>query len=541
VTAAGALFSLVVALLLLANLVQVRAVSPLQSPALETLRAQLKATPGDAALREQIRALDLLARKAFFASLWQRQAGAYLLLGGLVVTLGAARVMARHRQRTTIPAACPEHGAGWLEAALVRRWVAAAGGGLLIASVTVALLVRSPLDAEIRGAATAPTTRPTLGPDDWPFFRGPRGDGVASGQQPPLTWNAQTGAGIVWKTEVPLPGASSPVVVGDRVLLTGADERTQEVYCFDRATGALRWRRAVGAPRPEGAPTPQLHPDTGYAPSTVATDGRHVFAIFPTGDLAALDLDGNPVWSESLGVPENHYGHSSSLITASGLLIVQWDQSTDAKLLAFDAATGRPAWRAVRDAISWASPTLIEVDGRTQLVVAHSTAVAAYDPATGVLLWRADCLGGELGPSPAFADGVVFVANDRAVAAAVRPGGEVVWTFKDDLPDTASPVAGGGLVILATSYGTLVCLDAATGQVVWRHEQQTGYYASPVIAAGRVYALDLAGVMHVFTLGRTLEKLADAPLGEEAMATPAFSGNRLFVRGQRSLLCIGGA
>jgi len=166
--------------------------------------------------------------------------------------------------------------------------------------------------------------------------------------------------------------------------------------------------------------------------------------------------------------------------------------------------------------------------------------VAAYAPATGVLLWRSDCLGGEMGPSAAFADGLVFVANDRATAAAVRPGGEVVWEYDEELPDTASPVATGELVFLATSYGVLVCLDAKTGEQVWLAELQSGFYASPIVVGDRLYALDLDGVMHIVKLGRTFELLGEPALGEPAMATPAFVGGRIYARGERFLYAIAG-
>ena len=491
VTAAtAALFSTVLALLLLANLVQVRAIDPLANPALETLRARLAQQPADEALREQVRALDLLARKAFFASQWQRRTGGVLLGVGVLVTLLAARIMADERRLAAPRVPLPDAGAWWVDASRARRWVTVTGCALLAASAAVAFGVRSPLDGARRAAAEGPDAGDALGAEDWPFFRGPGGNGVAHSVEAPLAWDGASGRGIAWKVEVPLRGNSSPIVVGDRLFLTGADERTQEVYCFDRRSGVLRWRGRLPAPPSSGA-SPQLHPDTGYAAPTAASDGRRVFAIFANGALASFDLDGKLAWSQSLGVPENHYGHASSLITFGGLLIVQWDQSAEARLLAFDAATGQEAWRTARDAISWSSPVLVHTGARHELLVNNSTSVAAYDPRTGALLWRSDCLGGEVGPSPAYADGLVFVANDRATAAAVRPGGEVVWRYQDELPDTASPVATKDFVFLATSYGVLVCLDAKTGRALWKHELPAGCYASPLVLGDRVYVLDL--------------------------------------------------
>ncbi len=541
VTATAAVFSALLGLLLIANLVQVRAIDPLASPALEKLRARLAECPEDVALREQIRALDLLARKAFFASQWQRRTGGVLLTVGVLVTLVAARVW-RGSPRAVAPPVKESHPAAWWrEASRARRWVAASGLGLLLASGALAFGVRSPLDATAStpsGASPGTPAAGALGPQDWPFFRGPGGNGVAAGTRAPLAWDGASGRGIAWKVEVPLPGHSSPIVVGDRLFVTGADERTQEIYCFDRRNGALRWRRPL-APGTPGV-TLQLHPDTGYAAPTAASDGSRVFAIFANGSLGAFDLDGNPLWAESLGVPENHYGHASSLITYGSLLIVQWDQSQDARLLAFDGASGHPAWRAPRDVISWSSPVLVEVQGRAELLVNNNKSVASYDPRTGALLWRSDCLGGEVGPSPAYADGLVFVANDRATAAAVRPGGDVIWRYADELPDTASPVATRELVFLATSYGVLVCLEAKTGRPLWTQELPAGCYASPVIVGDRLYVLDLRGVMHVVRVAARFEGLGTAALGEAAMATPAIVDGWIYARGERFLYGISG-
>jgi len=538
--ATGLAFSSLLLLLLVANWLAVRSVDPLESPALATLRARLTESPEDEALREQIRALDLLARRAFFASQWQQRTVGLLLLGSLGVTLLSARlVAARGGRRPAVPErsrAAP----WWVDAVRARRWLATSAGGLLVAALAAAVTARSHIgNGASNGARSASVTEPSE--NDWPFFRGPGGNGVAVDQDAPIAWDGASGKGIAWKAEPPLPGNSSPIVVGERLFLTGADRETQEVYCYARETGDLLWRQAVKAgPDAGGRRPPPVHPDTGFAPSTMATDGTRVFAIFPTGDLAAFDLEGQSLWSASLGVPDNHYGHASSLITSGGRLIVQWDQHQGAQLVAYDAATGSLAWRTPRDVISWASPVIVDTGSRQELLVTNSKSVAAYAPATGVLLWRSDCLGGEMGPSPAFADGLVFVANDRATAAAVRSGGEVVWEYDEELPDTASPVATGELVFLATSYGVLVCLDAKTGEQVWLAELQSGFYASPIVVGDRLYALDLDGVMHIVKLGRTFELLAEPALGEPAMATPAFVGGRIYARGERFLYAIAG-
>jgi outer membrane protein assembly factor BamB len=381
----------------------------------------------------------------------------------------------------------------------------------------------------------------------WTTFRGPGGNGIATVDDVssvPLSWDGDSGQGIAWKVETPRPGFSSPIVWGDKVFITGADREQREIYCYGLSSGELMWRHEVGTL--PGAPSdpPRLHPDTGFAPNTMTTDGSRLLAIFPTGDLLALDMEGERLWATNLGLPDNHFGHSSSLVTDGRLLFVQYDQHTNGKLMALDPATGETVWQVPRPVISWSSPILVDTGSRRELILTDGEAARSYDPRTGAQLWSHSCLAGDMGPSAAFADGWVFVANDYAVVAGIRlsaGGGEVVWEHDEDLPDTASPVAANGLVFFATSYGYLVCLDAATGEVQWSEEPGAGFYASPIIVGDRLYALDLEGVMHVLRVSRTYELLATSPLGEMAAATPAVLNGRLVLRGERHLYLVTGS
>jgi outer membrane protein assembly factor BamB len=269
-----------------------------------------------------------------------------------------------------------------------------------------------------------------------------------------------------------------------------------------------------------------------------------VCAIFANGDLACLDHGGKRKWAFNLGVPANHYGHSSSLLIDSGVLFVQYDHSSEALLMAFDVASGNMLWDVARDAISWGSPALVQTgDGTRHLVLVDETTVRGYDPKDGSILWQAECLGGEVAPSPAYEDGIVFVANEYAQACGVRidAGGnsEVLWSWYDALPDVASPVATNGHVYLATSYGEVVCLNGRDGKLVWRHEFDTGFYSSPVVVEGRIHLTDLAGRTTVFSTGESFEKLGGGVLGEACFATPAFVNGRIVIRGGKHLFCIG--
>lgn len=385
-------------------------------------------------------------------------------------------------------------------------------------------------------AAVAPTPSKEAILKNWPNLRGPFGQGIAYHVAPPTDFDATTGKNMRWKTPVPKPGASSPVVWEGRVFLTGADESAREVYCFEAASGRLLWRQADKQP----ADLPKVSEGIVHAASTGATDGKLFFAIFSTGDLVAVDMNGAVAWTRKFGTPKSNYGYASSLI-AYKHLFVQIDDSNSANLYALDPATGKTVWqkkRAVRE--SWASPILINSGDREMVVLAENPTATAYDVSTGAVTVSAKCLSGEVTPSPAFARGTMIVANERARLSAISlASGTVVWSGEDDLPNVASPLATEDLVVTADASGMVNCYDIATGRKLWTHEFGESFYPSPILAAGRIYAMDNGGTMHIFQASKAFASVADAKLGEESLATPAFIGGNIFIRGKRNLYCIG--
>jgi outer membrane protein assembly factor BamB len=282
--------------------------------------------------------------------------------------------------------------------------------------------------------------------------------------------------------------------------------------------------------------------DTGYAAPTVVTDGRYVYAIFATGDLVCVDLKGKRLWAKNMGIPDNHYGHSSSLMLLKNLLFIQFDTNKAGKVMALNALSGETAWETNRTSkISWASPILADQGDHFELVLASSPLVAGYDPASGKELWSLECLMGEVGPSPAFHNGVIYAANEYANLVAIKPGNEelVVWETNEYLPEVASPVAVNGLLFVGTSYGVIVCYDTSNGEILWEYECDQGIYSSPVIAEDKVYFLDMDGIMHIFNADKTLKLIGEPELGEGAVSTPAFSNGKIFLRGYDHLYCIG--
>lgn len=380
---------------------------------------------------------------------------------------------------------------------------------------------------------------------NWTSFRGPGSNGQAAFAGPPLNWNAKEGRNILWKTEIPKHGMSSPVIWANRLFLTGADYSSRQIFCLDTDTGRLLWQHDVHdiPGSPSGGKLPNVLDETGFAASTAITDGQYVAAIFGTGELVCVNMKGERVWAKHLGMPKNPYGHASSLISHRHRLFVQYDQKDNSQLLAFDLASGHPAWQVNRGAISWSSPILIDNKGRMELILTNCEAVDSYDPETGRLLWHVKCLSGEVAPSAAYADGIVFVANENAAASAINVGHhdadpKILWQWDEALPDAASPLANEDYLILPTGFGVVTCLNGKTGKVLWEHEFDEGFYSSPILVNDRIYIVDLSGAMQIFKMHDEFELLGVSDIGEDVYATPAFVGDRIYIRGLMHLFCI---
>ncbi len=372
-------------------------------------------------------------------------------------------------------------------------------------------------------------------------FRGPFSQGSSFAKDIPTEWNGANGTNVLWKTAVPKKGFNSPIIWGDKIFLGGADAASREVYCFNRADGKLLWTGK--ADNIQGSPSspPRVTEDTGLSAPSLTTDGKYVFAIFATGDVIAFDMNGKRVWAKNLGVPDNHYGHSSSLITWANKLFIQYDTNKGGKVIALDVATGNPVWETVRKCkISWASPVLAEVDGKYQLVLTADPIVAGYDVETGKELWSEECMMGEVGPSVGYSDGIVVAANEyaRMVAIDIRTG-STLWENDEYLPEASSPLAYNGLLFIATSYGVLVCYDLKTGEQYWEHDVGTTLYSSPVFADEKLFMMDNDGVTQVYEFSKEMKLLSENDLGENSGQTPAFKDGHIYIRGESNLYCIG--
>ena len=541
------IFALILSVLLIVNYIQTQSIDPLNSKAISQLMEKLRENPGDTALKEQIRALDLLARKAYFTYRWQIRTGSMLLFVFVLVFLISVKYMSSLKSRLPELSEGPVADDTWEHRLLSRRYLIFSGLGLFLLAFILGVVSENEmkhfgtgkLDADMPGQQFTAIEEMR---NNWPGFRGPEGNGIAYQTGVPTEWDGKTGKNISWKIPLPLPGYNSPIIWGDKLFFSGADRKNQVVYCVDAASGNILWQTELndvpGSPEKKPKPTE----DTGYAAPTMTTDGQRVFVIFAAGDIACLDFSGKQIWAKNIGLPENHYGHSSSLITYRDLLLIQFDQNTGGRLIALKTSTGIQVYDKSRDVqISWASPIVVNTGSRDEVILNSNPFVISYDPATGRELWRFRCMSGEVAPSLAYADGMVYAVNDYAVLAAIKIGDkpELGWEFDEDLSEVASPVATKDFLVVAASYGAVTCYNSKTGERYWLHEFDHGFYSSPILNGGNVYLMDMNGTMFIFKAAKEFELIATNELGEKAVSIPAFSNGRIYIRGYKHIFCIG--
>lgn len=541
-------FSVIVIFLLITSYVSIITHDPVHGDQIQTLIKQSQENPGDAGLIALIGGLDQVVRKAYFSHLAFTRFGSYLLLGGIIVLLLSLKIMTIYKQPLPAADTSPVKGehkkSGFI--ALV-----AAGLVLVVCSFIIPYIFKdamtlSHLDAAQKGSVMDKGSLPDKDVlmQHWIGFRGYGGLGVSPHTDLPTHWDGASGENIRWKTALELNGFNSPIIWNDYLFLSGADEQTNEVYCYDTQTGALIWKKTIETTVSE---RPETAEDTGYAASTMATNGLYVYVIFATGTLCCLDMQGQIIWQKELGVPENHYGHASSLLTFEDFLYVQFDHGGGGNIIAIDAFTGKVRWRQTREVkISWASPILIEHQDRGQLILTADPLVESFDAYTGKRYWSTDCMSGEVGPSAAYAPfagndyGLVFATNEYAQLVCINNDtGELMWDTYDNLPEASSPVAVEDYLIVPTSWGALSCYNPATGEEYWVEEYDEGFYASPVIADSKIYISDREGITYVIALDTAYSLIASPRLGEKTVSTPAFKDGYIFIRGEKHLFCIG--
>ncbi|MFN3650560.1 MAG: PQQ-binding-like beta-propeller repeat protein [Armatimonadota bacterium] len=406
-------------------------------------------------------------------------------------------------------------------------------------------------------AAAPPAPRAA---SEWAQFRGPGGAGI-SPEAVPTSWSASEG--IVWKTELPGAGTSSPILLGSRVFLTcysgysgpgqpgsSPDQLRRHVVCLDRATGKLLWNSEVPGKTGEEA---SIREDHGYASSTPAADAERVYAFFGRSGVFAIDHQGKQLWRADVGDRTHNWGSAASPVLHGNLVIINASVESES-LVGLDRRTGKEVWRTGGIKESWNTPILVRNPaGKTELVVAIFRAVQGFDPETGERLWSCDTgINWYMVPSLVSRDGVVYCIGGRGGGGslAIRTGGRGDVTgshrlWKGDVgSNVPSPILHGDhLYWMRDSPAVAFCADAKTGRILYE-ERVPGadqVYASPVLAGGNLYYLSRGGRMFIVPAKPTFEVLATNELGERATynSTPAAAGGRLYLRSDRHLYCIG--
>ncbi len=384
--------------------------------------------------------------------------------------------------------------------------------------------------------------------ENWPAWRGPRGDGTSLEKNVPVTWSGTKN--VVWKTAVPGKGHASPIVWEDRIFLVTAlkDKAQRLLLCLDRKSGKILWQRMIIE-----SPSERIHKFNSYASSTPLTDGRKVYVSFLDRDrmfVAAYDFDGEKIWSVRPGVFASMHGYCSSPILWKDKIIVNGDHDGPAYIVALDRYTGKTIWKTPRpnNTRSYCAPIIRHIDGRNQMVLSGSKCVASYDPDTGKQHWIID------GPTEQYVASLVYNGEFLFMTCGfpelymqlICPNGRgnvtkthVVWQTDKDCSYVPSPIASGPYFLVVSDAGVATCIDAAKGGSLWRERLRGRHSASLVSANGLVYFLSDKGVMTVVKPGAEFKVVARNELGEETNASPAISRGQMFLRGDKHLFCIG--
>jgi outer membrane protein assembly factor BamB len=547
ISLAAAVFTLVVAFTMIFSLIQLKTINPLDSPALLSVKEQFDKDPDNKDKAEQVRAMDLMARKAYFSSRWQVETGSYLLLAGAVVFVLFRRLISGNEK----PARSlrPDRPDINSERIRNRLYLVISAGVVTIIAVISSIVLRTELPAPGRSASLSEDAEPGValtelnrpGNVNYPFFRGEGSRGIAGGTGFPTEWNGTEGRNIKWKIAVPKPGQNSPVIWGDRLFLTGAVNSECEVYCIDKNIGEILWTgTATGFPGSSAA-VPESDSDAGMAVPTAAVSENVVCAIFGNGNLVCFDHDGKLKWAKNIGVPVSTYAYSASLVIFNKLLLVQYDSQDKITLSGYELNTGDQKWETPRPGRPVnSSPVLATFDGQTQILINGNPNVSSYDPVEGTELWSLPGVSGDVATSLAINSTMVYAVADYFNIVALKPGSNrsTVWEDNTFTPDVSSPVADDNFLFVSTGNGDAACYNSQTGDTLWSHYFEEPFYASPIICDKKVWMLDRTGTMHIVEAGSAFKLISTSPLGEKTDCTPAFSEKKIYLRGKANLYCI---
>ncbi len=400
-------------------------------------------------------------------------------------------------------------------------------------------------------ASVACAAEPARESENWGRFRGPLGTGQSSETGLPTKVAADS---IDWVTDLPVRGHSSPIIWNDRVFLTGATAQDDVVHrhlvCCDRESGKVLWDEVAATGGGES-----LHKMNSWATPSCATDGERVVAFFGAGGLHCYSVDGKPLWSRQLGDFAGTWGVGASPIFVDEMVIQNCDAEGDSYLLAVDKTTGEDVWRTPRASKpkgGWSTPIVIDVAGRTELVLNGEFGVEAYNPANGKPYWKCRGFNGRGTPSPVWGNGMLYLVNGKAGDVyAVKPGGEgdvtdtqMVWhTERRGGRDLPSPVLVDDTLVVIGMSGVATGYDADNGEELWKERLGGNFSGSPVVAGGLIYVVSEEGDLLVIQAGRKLDWVTRASLrvddDEVFRSSIGIHQGQLLVRSDRRLYCVG--
>jgi len=395
--------------------------------------------------------------------------------------------------------------------------------------------------------------------ENWPQWRGPSLNGISGEKNLPLRWSSTQN--VTWKLALPAWSGSTPIVWGDRIFLSVADQNNLYLWCVDRASGMPIWKQLLGGGNV------RLQKQNMSSPSPV-TDGHQVWVMTGTGILKSFDFDGKELWTRDIqkdyGRFGLNWGYGSSPLLYRDALYVQVLHGMRTRdpsyLLRIDTATGRTVWRVERPTPArfespdaYTTPALLRYGTTTEIVVTGGDVVTGHDPNTGKELWRAGGLnpyndgGYRIVASPVVHGELIVAPSRERPMLALKAGGRgdvtkshVLWSFGNG-PDVPTPVTDGQYLYVINDRGIMWCLDVKTGKELYGRQRlkSATYSGSPVLADGKIYVTNEDGMTIVLKAGPTFEVLAENDFDDYTLSSPAISDGQIFIRTAKFLYCVG--
>ena len=401
---------------------------------------------------------------------------------------------------------------------------------------------------ELDIAAKEPPALPSIkvAAGDWPWWRGPNANNHAADTDIVTTWSETEN--IVWKAPVSGRGHSSPILVGNRVIVTSADETAQRQFlvCLDRTTGEKLWDKTIHEQN-----FPRMHADNSHASSTPASDGERVFVAFDNGKaiyVTALDLEGKILWSVEAGPHGGggSHGYGSSLALWGPYVYVSDDSPSKGWIAALNRQTGETSWRKGRRTGigSYGSPIIVDVDGKTMFLLVGNGNVSAYDPNKGDLLWERGGLGEVSGNTVTTSPTMIFASSGypKRNFLALKSDGSIAWKKEgsNEFPYPPSMLWHDGYLYIVSDQGTIVCYRAENGEQKWKERLPGSYYSSPLLVGKNIYACNREGLTTIFEASPDgYSEVRRNKLGAGINASPIAVGGKLYIRTDTHLYCIG--